>query len=92
MDMYTHTQSLYHGGNLVFITIFGNNLTYVYLRSRTHIQYLCPDSASSERARYIDIAYGGHSLAYIGSRIEAPLIPREVLPETYFLLVIMSAA
>jgi hypothetical protein len=32
--------------------------------------------------------YGGHSLC---SRIEAPLISREVLPETYFLLVIMTA-
>ena len=32
--------------------------------------------------------YGGHSLR---SRIEAPLITREVVPETYFLLVIMAA-
>ena len=32
--------------------------------------------------------YGGYSLR---SRIEAPLITREVLPETYFLLVIMAA-
>ena len=32
--------------------------------------------------------YGGHSLRF---RIEAPLITREVLPETYFLLVIMAA-
>ena len=32
--------------------------------------------------------YGGHSLR---SRIEAPLISREVVPETYFLLVIMAA-
>ena len=32
--------------------------------------------------------YGGHTLR---SLIEAPLITREVLPETYFLLVIMAA-
>ena len=32
--------------------------------------------------------YGGHSLRF---RIEAPLISREVLPETYFLLVIMGS-
>ena len=32
--------------------------------------------------------YGGYSLR---SRIEAPLISREVVPETYFLLVIMAA-
>ena len=31
--------------------------------------------------------YGGHSLR---SRIEAPLISPEVLPETYFLLVVMA--
>ena len=36
----------------------------------------------SERRR------GGHSLR---SLIEAPLITREVLPETYFLLVVMAA-
>ena len=34
------------------------------------------------------VHYGGYSLR---SLIEAPLIPREVLPETYFLLVIMTA-
>ena len=33
-------------------------------------------------------AYGGYTLR---SEIEAPLITREVLPETYFLLVIMAA-
>ena len=32
--------------------------------------------------------YGGYSLR---SRIEAPLITREVLPETYFLLVVRAA-
>ncbi len=32
--------------------------------------------------------YGGYTLR---SEIEAPLITREVLPETYFLLVIMAA-
>jgi hypothetical protein len=32
--------------------------------------------------------YGGYTLR---SPIEAPLITREVLPETYFLLVIMAA-
>ena len=32
--------------------------------------------------------YGGYTLR---SLIEAPLITREVLPETYFLLVIMAA-
>ena len=34
------------------------------------------------------LSYGGHSL---GSWIEAPLISREVLPETYFLSVVMAA-
>ena len=33
--------------------------------------------------------YGGHSLSF---RIEAPLISREVLPETYFLLVMAADA
>ena len=32
--------------------------------------------------------YGGYTLRSV---IEAPLITREVLPETYFLLVIMAA-
>jgi hypothetical protein len=34
------------------------------------------------------MGYGGYTLR---SEIEAPLITREVLPETYFLLVIMAA-
>jgi hypothetical protein len=34
------------------------------------------------------IHYGGHTLRSV---IEAPLITREVLPETYFLSVIMAA-
>jgi hypothetical protein len=34
------------------------------------------------------LKYGGYTLR---SEIEAPLITREVLPETYFLLVIMAA-
>ena len=38
--------------------------------------------------RQLASSYGGHSLR---SRIEAPLICREVLPETYFLMVIMAA-
>ena len=36
----------------------------------------------------IDLCYSGNTLR---SPIEAPLISREVLPETYFLLVIMAA-
>ena len=39
-------------------------------------------------ARLRAVAYSGYTLR---SPIEAPLITREVLPETYFLLVIMAA-
>ena len=49
-----------------------------------HIQGKC--RVGGMEAKYP--AYGGHSLR---SRIEAPLISREVVPETYFLLVIMAA-
>ena len=35
------------------------------------------------------LMYGGYTLRFV---IEAPLITREVLPETYFLLVITSMA
>ena len=38
--------------------------------------------------RVISYKYGGYTLRSV---IEAPLITREVLPETYFLLVIMAA-
>jgi hypothetical protein len=38
--------------------------------------------------KYPYTPYGGYTLR---SEIEAPLITREVLPETYFLLVIMAA-
>ena len=41
--------------------------------------------------KYFDLIlyrYSGHSLHF---RIEAPLISREVLPETYFLSVIIAA-
>ena len=40
------------------------------------------------QARGPPLYYGGYTLR---SEIEAPLITREVLPETYFLLVIMAA-
>ena len=43
MDIYTRTQSLYYGENLVFTTIFGNNPTYVYLGSCTRIQFPYPE-------------------------------------------------
>ena len=36
----------------------------------------------------LNLVYSGYTLR---SEIEAPLITREVLPETYFLLVIMAA-
>jgi hypothetical protein len=52
--------------------------------------------ASTAAARWIKkkstarglCGYGGYTLSSV---IEAPLITREVLPETYFLLVIMAA-
>ena len=40
------------------------------------------------KPRQPPLLYGGHSLR---SRIEAPLISREVVPETHFLMVIMAA-
>ena len=59
------------------------NLVYVKVpNTRT------PPRTSYSHPAMRTIAYGGYTLR---SEIEAPLITREVLPETYFLLVIMAA-
>jgi hypothetical protein len=57
------------------------------------ILFACPPpykfkQSPYKRVLYGDSPYGGYTLRSV---IEAPLITREVLLETYFLLVIMAA-
>ena len=48
----------------------------------------CSLDQATSNAPHFHEGYGGHTLR---SEIEAPLITREFLPETYFLSVIMAA-
>jgi hypothetical protein len=81
--------------------IQGDLLSCVTITNSTHLTFV---SAQFKQVLFLDLgayilhrsiktaifieSYSGYTLR---SPIEAPLITREVLPETYFLLVIMAA-